>query len=59
MTEIARRRQDRLAPVCSRIALALYGASKGAGAIVTALNIAYEVEEDRGFIKSHPARRWR
>jgi membrane protein len=34
------------------IALALYGASKGAGAIVTALNIAYEVKEDRGFIKT-------
>jgi membrane protein len=34
------------------IGLALYGASKGAGAIVTALNIAYEVEEDRGFVKS-------
>jgi membrane protein len=34
------------------IALALYGASKGAGAIVTALNIAYEVEEQRGFVRS-------
>lgn len=34
------------------IALAIYGASKGAGAIVTALNIAYEVKESRGFIKS-------
>ena len=34
------------------IGLALYGASKGAGAIVTALNIAYEVKETRGFIKS-------
>jgi membrane protein len=34
------------------IALAVYGASKGSGAIVTALNIAYEVEESRGFVKS-------
>jgi len=32
--------------------LAIYGASKGSGAIVTALNIAYEVKESRGFIKS-------
>jgi membrane protein len=34
------------------VALAVYGASKGSGAIVTALNIAYEVKESRGFIKS-------
>jgi membrane protein len=34
------------------VALAIYGASKGSGAIVTALNIAYEVKESRGFIKS-------
>ena len=34
------------------IALAIYGASKGAGAIVTALNIAYEVKESRGLIKA-------
>ncbi|MEA3064815.1 MAG: rane protein [Sphingomonadales bacterium] len=34
------------------IALAVYGASKGSGAIVTALNIAYEVKESRGFIKA-------
>jgi membrane protein len=34
------------------IALAIYGASKGSGAIVTALNIAYEVKESRGFIKA-------
>ncbi|HEX8466455.1 MAG TPA: YihY/virulence factor BrkB family protein [Allosphingosinicella sp.] len=34
------------------IALAIYGASKGSGAIVTALNIAYEVKETRGFVKS-------
>ncbi|TFI59990.1 YihY/virulence factor BrkB family protein [Sphingomonas parva] len=32
------------------IGLALYGASKGAAAIVTALNVAYEVKETRGFI---------
>ena len=34
------------------LALAIYGASKGSGAIVTALNIAYEVKDGRGFIKS-------
>jgi membrane protein len=34
------------------IALAIYGASKGAGAIITALNIAYEVKETRSFIKN-------
>jgi membrane protein len=34
------------------IALAIYGASKGSGSIVTALNIAYEVKENRGFLKS-------
>jgi membrane protein len=34
------------------IALAIYGASKGSGAIVTALNIADVVKESRGFIKS-------
>jgi membrane protein len=34
------------------VALAIYGASKGSGAIVTALNIAYEVKESRGFIQS-------
>jgi membrane protein len=33
------------------IAIALYGASKGSASIVTALNIAYEVKESRGFIK--------
>ena len=31
--------------------LSLYGAMKGAGAIVTALNIAYEVKEKRGFVR--------
>jgi membrane protein len=34
------------------IALAVYGASKGASGVVTALNIAYEVKETRGFIKT-------
>jgi membrane protein len=34
------------------LAVAVYGASKGSGAIVTALNIAYEVKETRGFIRS-------
>ena len=32
------------------LALALYGAMRGAGAIVTALNIVFEVEETRSFI---------
>ena len=31
--------------------IALYGASKGAGSIMTALNIVFEVEENRNFIK--------
>ena len=31
--------------------LALYGAMKGAGAIIIALNIAYEEKESRGFIR--------
>ena len=34
------------------LALALYGASKGAGGVVTALNIAYEVKEGRGFVRT-------
>ena len=33
------------------LGVAVYGASKGAGAIVTALNIVFEVEEDRGFVR--------
>lgn len=32
------------------LALALYGAMKGAGAIVTALNVVYEEHEKRGFV---------
>jgi membrane protein len=32
------------------IALSVYGASKGSGAVVTALNIAYEVKDMRGFL---------
>lgn len=32
------------------IAIAIYGASKGAAAVVTALNVAYEVQEARGYI---------
>jgi membrane protein len=32
------------------LAVALYGAMNGAGAVVTALNIAYEEHEDRGFV---------
>ena len=35
------------------LALALYGAMKGAGAIVTALNVVYEERETRGFIRSN------
>lgn len=31
--------------------IALYGAMKGAGAIITALNIAYDEEETRGFVR--------
>lgn len=33
------------------LAIALYGAMKGAGAIVTSLNIAYDEEEKRSFIR--------
>lgn len=33
------------------IALALFGARNGAGAVVTALNVAYEEEEKRNFIR--------
>ncbi len=33
------------------LALALYGAMKGAGAVVTALNVAYEEKETRGFVR--------
>ncbi len=32
--------------------LAVYGAMKGAGAVVTALNVAYEVHDDRSFVKT-------
>jgi membrane protein len=34
------------------VALALYGASKGASGAVTALNIAYELKETRSFVKT-------
>ncbi len=33
------------------LAIALYGAMKGASAIITALNIAYDEEETRGFVR--------
>ena len=33
------------------LALALFGARNGAGAVITALNIAYEEEEKRGFVR--------
>ncbi len=32
--------------------LSLYGAMKGSGAILTALNIVYNVKDDRGFVKT-------
>ncbi|HEU0067555.1 MAG TPA: YihY/virulence factor BrkB family protein [Sphingomonas sp.] len=32
------------------LALAIYGASKGASSVITALNIAYEEKETRGFV---------
>jgi membrane protein len=34
------------------LGLAIYGASKGAGGVVTALNIAYELKETRSFVKT-------
>ena len=37
--------------VVTALALALFGARNGASAIVTALNIAYDEEETRGFIR--------
>lgn len=33
------------------LSLALFGARNGAGALITALNIAYEEEESRGFVR--------
>jgi len=33
------------------LAIALYGASKGATSVMTALNMAYETKETRGFVK--------
>jgi membrane protein len=35
------------------LGIALFGARNAAGAIITALNIAYEEEEKRGFLKTH------
>lgn len=35
------------------LALAIYGASKGASGVVTGLNIAYEVKETRGFVRTN------
>lgn len=34
------------------LALAIYGAMRGAGAIITGLNIVYEEKETRGFVKT-------
>lgn len=33
------------------LAIALFGARNGAGSVITALNIAYEEKEDRGFLR--------
>lgn len=33
------------------VGIALYGASKGAGAVITALNVVFEVGEGRGFVR--------
>jgi len=35
------------------LGLALYGAMKGAGAVVTALNVAFEVPETRGIVRQY------
>src|SRR4051812_38550449 len=35
------------------LALAIYGASKGASGAITGLNIAYEVKETRGFVRTN------
>jgi membrane protein len=37
--------------LAAAIALAVYGATKGVDALVSAINIAYEEEETRGFVK--------
>jgi len=37
--------------VLAALAIALFGARNGAGSVIAALNIAYEEEETRGFIK--------
>lgn len=34
------------------LGIALYGGTKASGSMVTALNIAYEAKEDRGFVKT-------
>lgn len=39
------------AGVLAALAVALFGARNGAGSIITALNIAYEEEETRGFLR--------
>ena len=39
--------------LAAALGLAVYGAMKGAGAIVTALNIAFEETEKRGFVASN------
>ena len=39
--------------LAAALGLAIYGAMKGAGAIVTALNIAFEETEKRGFVASN------
>jgi membrane protein len=37
--------------LAAALAIALFGARNGAGALITALNIAYEVEETRSFVR--------
>ena len=37
--------------VLAALAIALFGARNGAGSVITALNVAYEEKEKRGFIK--------
>ena len=37
------------------LGVALFGARKGAGALLTGLNIAFHAEDDRGFVKSNLA----
>ena len=44
-------RQEGASACCIALGIALYGAMKGSAAIITALNIAYDEEETRGFVR--------